>query len=338
MVKISDIAEHCHVSAATVSYVLNGRGNEKRISAAMQEKVLSAAQELGYRQRKIIRTSTHLTIAVYWPRGKPDSMIISLLEGIDKNLSIETAPIDMMIRTYELDHIDKNRELLHPSSCDACVIFGTGKKDLQFLEQEPTAMPAVLINRTIPGYSSVTVDDIESGRLMAAHAVARGEDKLALVLSATPTYWTVDCRSDAIISYCEERGISLKGRIFYCQKDIDGGYEFGWDLVRSGKLPKVIMCLNDMVGLGIMSALNEAGIQIGRQVELLSIATSDARLFARSYPAMTVIDWRMSEVWEKALKIAIDLASHRVTVPQEISMHPQIIYRKSSPIGHPATE
>lgn len=332
MAKISDIAAQCNVSVATVSYVLNGKGREKRISTAMQEKVFAAAQELGYRQRKLIGETMRLTIAVYWPRGNLDTMIISLLAGIDKNLSNETVPIDMMIRTYELGDISEQRESLQTLSCDACVIFGADKEDVHFLEEHPTAMPAVLINRSIPGYSSVMVDDVESGRLMAAHAVAKGKGDLALILSSSPTYWTVEARSKAIISYCGEHGISLEGRIFYCQKDIDGGYELGWDMVRSGKLPKVIMCLNDMVGLGMMSALNEAGLQIGKQIELLSIATSDARLFARSYPAMTVIDWRMNEVWEKALKMSIDLASHRISSPQEILMHPQIIYRKSSPI------
>ena len=49
MATIYDIANLCRTSIATVSYVLNGRGDEHRISKATQEKVLSVAESLNYR-------------------------------------------------------------------------------------------------------------------------------------------------------------------------------------------------------------------------------------------------------------------------------------------------
>lgn len=51
MATLSEIAEKCGVSTATVSYVLSGKGEEKRISPAMQELVRTTAEQLGYKQR-----------------------------------------------------------------------------------------------------------------------------------------------------------------------------------------------------------------------------------------------------------------------------------------------
>lgn len=46
---IRDVAKHAGVSSATVSYILNGRGNQKsRISPQTQQRVLESARQLGY--------------------------------------------------------------------------------------------------------------------------------------------------------------------------------------------------------------------------------------------------------------------------------------------------
>lgn len=52
MATIYEIAEQCHISAATVSYVLSGHGDQRRISPATQKRVMDAANMLGYRPRK----------------------------------------------------------------------------------------------------------------------------------------------------------------------------------------------------------------------------------------------------------------------------------------------
>ena len=48
MVTIYDIAARCGVSASTVSYVLSGQGEKRRISPDTQSRVRTAAAELGY--------------------------------------------------------------------------------------------------------------------------------------------------------------------------------------------------------------------------------------------------------------------------------------------------
>ena len=61
-VTLKDVAAHAGVARATASHVLNGRGNELRISAATQKKIWNSAQVLAYRvnvaARSTIRQST----------------------------------------------------------------------------------------------------------------------------------------------------------------------------------------------------------------------------------------------------------------------------------------
>jgi len=51
-----DIAEKCGVSVALVSYVLNGKEHQGRVSAAMAAKIKSVAEELGYRPNYAARS------------------------------------------------------------------------------------------------------------------------------------------------------------------------------------------------------------------------------------------------------------------------------------------
>ena len=51
-VSMKQIAEQLSVSLGTVSLVLNGRGDEMRISAETQKLILDTAKKLGYPLRK----------------------------------------------------------------------------------------------------------------------------------------------------------------------------------------------------------------------------------------------------------------------------------------------
>ena len=68
MATLSEIAKKCGVSTATVSYVMSGKGEEKRISPAMQELIQSAAGELGYTRVSGAASSVQPRIAVFWPQ------------------------------------------------------------------------------------------------------------------------------------------------------------------------------------------------------------------------------------------------------------------------------
>ena len=73
MATLKDIAAACGTSIATVSYVLSGLGDERRISAAMQQRVVKAAEELGYDLAAKSRKNRRPAIAVYWPQRNMDS-------------------------------------------------------------------------------------------------------------------------------------------------------------------------------------------------------------------------------------------------------------------------
>ena len=262
MVTINDIAKYCNVSGATVSYVLSGKGAEHRISLSTQNQILNAAEELGY-TRKQINSSNNLKIAVYFMYKELEMTIPPLIYGISNVISSEVLPIDLIIRPYDLGQLSDYKYLWKNGGCNAAIIVAAGIKDLQFLESNKPSVPVVLLNRDLPGYSSVSIDHEEAGRLTAEHAISVGGSDIAVVLNPS-TLYGFNLRSSTIFKICEERGINIKDNLFYGNNQIDTGYEIGWEMVRKNKLHKVIICMYDMVAMGIISALNEAGISVGK--------------------------------------------------------------------------
>lgn len=72
-ISIKDIAAKLEISITTVSFILNGKSKEKRISDALTERVLKYVQETGYRPH-------HLAQSLRTGRTK---IICLLVESID---------------------------------------------------------------------------------------------------------------------------------------------------------------------------------------------------------------------------------------------------------------
>lgn len=331
MATLSDISKICNTSTATVSYVLSGKGDERRISAAMQQRIFAAAEQLGYMKSEGKRNTTP-KIEIHWPTTHLEMAIPSLMNGLNSAISCESSPVDVNIQFYEPGHIENQTSLWSSSDKTAAVIVAATASDLKYLSTKKRHIPIVLLNRSLPGYSYVTIDHEEVGRIAAEHAISKGGDDIGLILTATSLNG-MNLREQAIISTFQGKGIDLSGKAFYCMNNIDDGYELGCRIVRENTLRKVLLCSHDMVALGIMAALNESGIQVGTQVEVLAISSGLSRLFARCYPPLTVVDIKMEEITRRCVRMAIDLASNRTQETLGTIVHPSLICRQSSPMA-----
>lgn len=332
MATLLDIAKKCNTSTATVSYVLSGKGDERRISSSMQELVIDTAKQLGYTKFQSRRNSTVPKIEIHWPTTQLEMTVPSLMNGLNQAISCESSPVDVKIQFHEPGHIEEQSSLWTVSENSAAVIVSAFASDLEYLSKKKSLIPVVLLNRNLDGYSYVSIDHWEAGRIAATHAIRKGRSDIGLILTST-SLSGFDSREQAILSTCKEYGVDLTDKIFYSMGHIDDGYDVGCRLIQENHLHKVLLCTHDMVALGIISALNQAGIQVGKEVEVLSTSSGLSRLFARSYPPMTVVDLKMEEITQRCVRMAIDLATGRTTENRGIIVHPSIIYRQSSPIA-----
>lgn len=323
MATLKDIAAACGTSIATVSYVLSGRGDERRISLSMQERVARAAEELGYDVVGRSRKNRRPTVAVYWPQRKLNSMLPSFIAGMNTALGMAPITADVVIRPFEPGHLSEQSTLWMPGRIGASVIVSASTEDIETLKNKKTTYPAVLVNRTVQGYPSVSVSENEATKLVLEHVKQCAGDDMILIL---PDSWLLGAqyRSRYIQDTCSRHAIRPKAS-YTCGIEIDDGYALGQRLLLAGELPRAIVCVYDTVAVGVEQALRDAKLCPGTDVELVTFSTSYSSSNTRLYQNLTVVDLRQVEVSIRAINMAIELATHAVNDERQMVVHPTLI-------------
>lgn len=179
---IYDISKKLKVSAATVSRALN---DSPKISARTKELVLKTANEMNYKQNRLAlalksgKTNNVGVIVPYINRN----FFSSVIRGIEEELTPEGYHV-IICQTHEDEELEKQQiNALLDTQIDGIFISiskTTRKKDhINKILQNNT--PLVFFDRklTIPGVSSVTIDDYRGGFSATEHLIQQGCKKIA---------------------------------------------------------------------------------------------------------------------------------------------------------------
>lgn len=182
---IHDIARELGVSAATVSYVLNGRATEKRISEARAKEILAYVEEAGYRPNRVAKSL----------RTGKSKIIGMLVEDISDPFFSGIARIveaQAHLHDYKIFHastendVHVTRDLLRvfrDTQVDGYIIApppGMAHDIAALLEDR---LPVVLFDRYFPGLDTrnVIVDNLGGARQATRHLIDNGYGRIGFV-------------------------------------------------------------------------------------------------------------------------------------------------------------
>ena len=338
MATIKDVAQMAGVSVTTVSIIINGKTEERRISAATKEKVLSVMNELGYQPnlsaRRLRYSETKKpAIAFYWPMDYRINILASFINCIQKELNAQHFDCELVIQTYENDHLEKKAAPIIKSGYNGIIIGATSHKDMEYLEALTPQIPIVLINRVSEKYSTVCVDSKKVGFMAARLFKEKGYREAAVIVSDHP-YVAMGNRTQAFLSACSELGILVKpDHIIRGDGTITGGVEAAEAYCRMDKPPKAIFLESDSMALGALYTFHKNHVSVPGDVELLSIAMLGEEATRFSIPALSVIDLSNDSISRAAVHILIHSIEHSDFTPVHIPMEPELILRDSFRIG-----
>jgi LacI family transcriptional regulator len=202
-VTVAEIAKQLELGTSTVAHVLNGRGDELRIRAHTQERVLRAAQEMGYRlnsSARAMRTGRFGSVALIQPSNAifmPAGMMLGIIRELhqhDLHLSISEAPDAVLSDAGFLPKVV--REL----AADGLLINMVGDIPPAFIGTlQAQGTPAVWINNKQP-YDAVYPDDFFAARELTNHLLGMGHRRILYVApgeNTRPTshYSSIDRRA-----------------------------------------------------------------------------------------------------------------------------------------------
>ncbi|GAA4441237.1 LacI family DNA-binding transcriptional regulator [Pontibacter saemangeumensis] len=182
---ISDIARQLNVSITTVSFILNGKAKEKRISDSLAEKVLKLVEEVNYKPNQLarsLRTGKTKTIGLM-VEDISNPFFANIARLIEEKAYKQGYKI---IYCSTEDDTGKTRDLIsmfRDKHVDGYIITPPQgmKADIQDLISD--GFPVVLVDRYITGMEAnyVVVDNLAGAFNATAHLVGQGYKKIAMV-------------------------------------------------------------------------------------------------------------------------------------------------------------
>ena len=149
---LKDIAETLKLSKTTISWVLSGKGDEKGISLATQEKVFQCAKQLNYQPNLLARslnTGISGTIGLIIP-DITDSFYSKVARSIEKEA--ETQGYSLMICSSESEIERENRmiRLFKAKQVDGIIVAPTKVSKIEIQNLVKEGYPLVLFDRYFP--------------------------------------------------------------------------------------------------------------------------------------------------------------------------------------------
>ncbi|TCC88624.1 LacI family transcriptional regulator [Pedobacter frigiditerrae] len=184
-ITIKDISEHCGVSKTTVSFILNDRAKENRISEAVITKVLKYIEETGYKPSQLatsFRTGVTKTIGLM-VENISDTFFSLVAAGIEK-LAYKAGY--KIIYSSHFNNPAKAKDILQmyiDQHIDGFIITPTEKLEEDIKNLVDEKVPFVLFDRYYEGINTncVVINNFDATNEATNHFITNGYDNIAFV-------------------------------------------------------------------------------------------------------------------------------------------------------------
>ncbi len=251
MSTIKDVAKAAGCSISTVSYALN---NDKRIPDITADRIKKIAGEIGYfpsaAARNLKKRNTDTILVAISDFGGP--VYHELLDGI--HFQLAKYGYTMIVSTG----ISSNN-LLKERSADGAVISDIFITDESLIQLAKNFRPIIVLDRRLKDTNifNMTIDNHQAMYQLTQDIIDKGYREIAFVHGVKNTYDN-QTRYNGFVSALSEKGISVY-REYEGNFTKKSGIELGKMIIKEENPPKMFVCANDEMALGIMEVFQENG-------------------------------------------------------------------------------
>ena len=328
---IKDVARDAGVSVATVSRALNGAEN---VTPETRMRVQAVAQALRYTPssaaRSLITRRTH-TVGVLLP-DLFGEYFSELIRGID--LKARARGLHLMVSSSHGDAREAASVLraMH-GRVDGLLVMTPHIDSAAIAANLPASLPIVLINTRLPedGLSSFAVDNHGGAFAMARHLISRGHRQLAFIAGPDNNYEAQErlrgYRSAMAALLPDTPELVLAGDFTE-----ESGWRAGSEIATLAQQPSAVFCGNDMMAIGCLSALAEAGLRVPQDIALAGF--DDIPIARYVTPPLTTVRVRIAELGSLALdRLASAIENPGRSAAQHQTMRAELVVRQSCATG-----
>lgn len=334
MASIKEIAKLANVSQGTASMVLNGKGDQYRISAVTQQKIVEAAKQLNYQPNisaRRLRSGGETVlpiIALFWSMDVRTALISRFLLGLQRAFQSLDQEYELMIQPFVGDKLSEVNSLLTGTRYNGAIIANPTELDELFLKEANLLVPIVLYQRSSDQYCCVKVDSYKTGQQVAELFASRVHHTVGLLVPDVSST-AIQLRQQGFTARASELGLALSEQhTLYADFSEKGGYEAMLRLLKQQeKLPTAMFAISDQMAVGALKALHEQGKRVPDDMEL--VGYDDDAVTRFTIPALSTVHLPVEEMAAACAALLNDMLQHRQLEPVSQSFEPHLILRDS---------
>jgi DNA-binding LacI/PurR family transcriptional regulator len=345
-VTLQTIADQVGVSRMTVS---NAFSRPDQLSDALRERILAAAQELGYvgpdPAARALARGTSGAVGVLLTSSLryafTDDVAIGFLGAVAEGLAPTGLAITLLSST--------NREDLMPArdaAMDGALVYSCDADTTALDWLVRRRLPLVMVDQDdTPGFPSVNVDDRGGARAAARHLVDLGHRRIAVLSMvygdaagfvddprARATGWRHVARERLLgnLDVLEEAGITPV--VHLERNDDESALAAARAVLSLPERPTGVLCYSDVLANGVLRAAEELGLDVPGDVSVVGF--DDSPLATRVRPALTTV---RQDVQLKGRTAAAELVAAMETVrsggavePRSVLLPTELVVRDST--------
>jgi LacI family transcriptional regulator len=330
---ITDIARQLNISITTVSFILNGKAEEKRISKAVSEKVLKLVEELNYKPNQLAKSlrtgkTNIIGLMVEDISNTFFSNIARLIEeGVYKKgyRIIYCSTENDIAKTKELINMFQDRHV------DGYIITPSERIEPEIEQLLKQDLPVVLFDRVVPALATnyVGIDNFGSAYTGARHLLEQGFERIAFITS--------DSNQSQMTERLEgyEKALQVHNKQSYVRRiPFTGRKEVIVDqvaafLAANKEIDAVIFATN-YLAIGGLQAIRRLGLQIPGQLGVVAFDEHD--IYPLHSPAITAIAQPVVEIAQHLIRILLKNLEEggQPRKPESVVLSTSLIIRESS--------
>lgn len=309
---LADVARLAGLSTTAASMILNGRP-DTRLSQNAHDRVLAAAEELGYRPNvaaRGLRTDKTLTIGFISDVVATTRFASGLIKGA--LAAAEAAGHVVLVLETGGDPAREAEAIaaVLDRQVDG-IIFATMRARELFVPDLPAGTPVVMLNATNPKHAtSVLPDELEGGARAVQLLLEHGHrDGIALLGQNDEVEKDVFRSATVARRVAGIRGAMAANALsFIAEESIwlwepDEGYQATRALLERELPLKALLCMNDRIAFGAYQALTEARLSVPGDVSIVSFDNDELAAYLR--PGLTTVALPHEAMGQRAVELLL---------------------------------
>lgn len=332
---ISDIARALGVSEALVSFVLNGKSKEKRISDEMTARVIKVAKRLNYapnyHARSLRRGRSNTLGLIVADISNP--FFAKLAHHIEIEASRRNYKIIISNSDEQEGKFATQLDVLKNGQVDGFILTPPIGSENALLQLRRERVPFVVVDRLfqdLPG-CYVVIDNYRAAFDVTERLLVNGCQNVAL-LNVNNELLTMRQRSEGYLDALIRNGLGVRVELIR-QLPFSHEKERVMAAIREvvAQGADGILFTTNKIGVLGLECLRELGVRIPEQLKLVSF--DDTVAYRISYTPVTAIVQPLEQMSKEAVRLVMELINDKAKQRAEetLVLDVQFVYRQSCP-------